>query len=113
MQRRAVLRDVFAGLRSPREVCDAHPDLVRAGRFIGERFGDDCPICAGEELRRVTYAFYGRGASRYSGRATARDKLGDLVRKHGDVNVYVVEVCPACAWHHLLESYWIGKRAAG
>lgn len=113
MQRRALLRDVSVGLRSAREVCDAHPDLVRAGRFVGEPFGADCPICTDEELRRVTYAFYGRGATRYSGRATASDKLGDLARRHGDVSVYVVEVCTGCAWHHLLESFWVGKKAAG
>lgn len=112
MQRRALLRDVVSGLRSPRDVCDAHPDLVRAGRFVGERLNGSCPICEGEELRGVSYAFYGRGASRHSGRATARDRIADLVRKHGDITVYVVEVCPVCAWNHLLESYSLSRRKA-
>lgn len=114
MARRALLRDVRAGLRSPREVCDAHPDLVRAGRSIGEVRDADCPICDADRLRQVLYGFYGKGPTRRSGRALTRAALEAVVERYGEVAVYVVEVCPSCRWHHLLESYWLQRtRAAG
>lgn len=107
MQRRAVLRDVGSGLTSPVDVCDAHPDLVRAGRNIGTPVADDCPICGDEDLRHVTYLFTGKGGKHgEAGRAVPRDALARQVKRLGDVNVFTVEVCPECHWHHLLESYW-------
>lgn len=113
MARRAVLRDVVAGLRSLQDVCDAHPDLVRAGRNIGDPVEDACPICDEDHLRRVTYAFFGTGPSRHSGRAVSRHSVAELVKRHGELGVYVVEVCPQCSWHHLLESYWVGSKQVG
>ena len=110
MARRAVLRDVRVGLRSPRDVCDAHPDLVRAGRNVGEVIDDECPICDDAELRLVTYIF-GKGVGQGSGRVVARSGLGAMAKRHGDLAVYVVEVCTACGWHHLRESYWLGREA--
>ena len=116
MARRALLRDVESGLRGRPDVCDAHPDLVRAGRNIGAPVDDPCPICEHEgSLRHVTYVFGGRGKSRESGRAVPRETLRDQAERHGDLNVYTVEVCHACHWHHLLESFWLlpSGRAAG
>lgn len=110
MARRALLRDVEVGLRSRRDVCDAHPDLVRAGRNLGERTGEDCPFCDDAELRLVTYVF-GRQIGRQSGRVVARTTLGLLSERYGDLNVYMVEVCPDCGWHHLRESFWFGREA--
>ncbi len=113
MARRAVLADVREGTRPVDEVCDAHPDLVRAGQNIGEDLDDDCPICDEGRLRGVTYGFYGRGRERTSGRVIQRDSLMRLVQRYGRVNVYTVEVCPSCHWNHLLEAYWVAVRAAG
>ena len=112
MARRALLREVRTGLRSAGDVCDAHPDLLRAGRNIGEVTDDRCPICDAEELRLVTYAFgYGKGTAREHGRVVARHNLGSLAKHYGDISAYVVEVCTACAWHHLRESFWLGRNA--
>lgn len=115
MARRALLRDVAAGLRSRPDVCDAHPDLVRAGRNIGEVVEDDCPICDRPELRYVTYVFTGRGGKKgEGGRAVRREALRAHAERYGDVNVYTVEVCGDCHWHHLVESFWLlatGKAA--
>lgn len=110
MARRALLREIETGLRSPREVCDAHPDLVRAGRNIGEQIEDECPICSAAELRLVTYVF-GKKVRSASGRVADRTKLPALCERYGDVNVYTVEVCTGCAWHHLRESFWFGREA--
>lgn len=108
MARRALLRDVASGLRSLQDVCDAHPDLVRAGQNIGTPIGEDCPVCEVDQLRHVTYIFTGRaGKKGESGRAITRDSLPNHVKRHGDLNVYTVEVCAECHWHHLIESFWI------
>jgi hypothetical protein len=108
MARRAVLRDVSSGMRSPQDVCDAHPDLVRAGRNIGSPVTGGCPICQEDDVRHVTYIFTGKATKKgESGRAVARDTLASQVKRLGDVNVYTVEVCPDCHWHHLIESFWM------
>lgn len=112
MARRAVLRDVRGGLRSPRDVCDAHPELVRAGANIGRDVAEDCPICDEPDLRHVTYVFSGKGRGTQSGRAVRREALADYADRHGDCTVYTVEVCLACRWHHLVESLWLTPRGA-
>jgi hypothetical protein len=116
MARRAVLRDVETGLKSIQDVCDAHPDLVRAGRNIGDVVDDGCPLCDEPSLRQVTYVFTRRAQKGgESGRAVTRDSLDAQVKRHGDLNVFTVEVCPTCHWHHLLESFWLlpGRKAVG
>lgn len=105
LRRRAVLRDVAEGLRSPADVCDAHPELVRAGSNIGALRQAACPICERDALHAVHYVFPDHGPHRRSGRALPREALPRHVERHGDLTVYVVEVCTGCAWHHLLESY--------
>src|SRR5262249_9653757 len=53
--RRAVLRDLRRGSIGRRDVCDAPPELLRAGRNVGERAPHDCPVCARERVRFVSY----------------------------------------------------------
>ena len=105
MARRATLRDVRSGLRSPADVCDAHPELLRAAKWIGEPQASDCPLCDDDALVHVTYVFprYGKTARR--GQAIPRDALRATVRKLGDLTVYTVEACRDCGWHHLVEKY--------
>lgn len=115
MQRRAVLREVRGGMREPQDVRDAHPDLVRAGTHIGSDARDDCPLCDRDELRHVTYVFRDRDPRAQGGRAVPRETLASQVDRYGDLAVYTVEVCLACHWHHLVESYLLVARdtAAG
>ena len=115
MQRRAVLRDVLAGLRDAQDVRDAHPDLIRAGTHIGTHAPDDCPLCADDRLRHVTYVFRDRDHKAQGGRAVPRDSLAAHADRYGDLSVYTVEVCLGCHWHHLVESYLLLARdtAAG
>lgn len=113
MARRALLHGVRDGLQSPQDVCDAHPDLVRAGKHLGASVAEPCPICEEPELRHVTYIFTGRATKKgESGRAVARDSLRNQVKRYGDLNVYTVEVCPRCHWHHLIESFWLRPHKA-
>lgn len=105
LQRRALLREVADGRRSADDVRDAHPDLVRAGRHIGSEVRDPCPLCERPDLRHVTYAFEDKGPRTGSGRALPREALQRHAERHGDLTVYVVEVCTTCHWHHLLTSH--------
>jgi hypothetical protein len=115
MQRRAVLRDVRAGMRDPQDVRDAHPDLLRAGTHIGSHVPDACPLCDEQGLRHVTYVFRDRDARSQGGRAVPRESLEAQADRYGDLSVYAVEVCLVCHWHHLVESYLLIARdtAAG
>jgi hypothetical protein len=110
MQRRALLTEISAGRRARDEVCDAHPDLLRAGVHIGSPVTDPCPLCDGDGLVHVTYVFEGKGPRSQSGRAVPRESLARHAQRHGDLTVYTVEVCTGCQWHHLVESFLLLAR---
>ncbi len=105
--RNAVVDAVHRGRVSPVDVCDAHPELLRAARNIGHPLPDDCPICGEQHTVQVTYVF-GAGlppGGRCPGTAT---ELNRLRQRAEPVLCYDVEVCPGCAWHHLLRKYPAG-----
>lgn len=121
LARRAALADLFAGRASTLDVCDAHPYLLRAARHHGEASGELCPVCRrGRDARReplthVTYV-YADAMGPASGRARSTATLQTLARHYPGMHVYVVEVCTACGWNHLVSSYVLGtrqQRAAG
>ena len=95
---------------SKRDVCDAHPELLRAARNMGQRTTELCPICEDEDLVTVTFAFGPRLPSH--GRCVAsREELAKLAARPGEVACYVVEVCPACSWNHLVRTFVLGTTA--
>lgn len=102
LARRMLINQVRLGRISQTEVCDAHPELIRAACNVGTETDADCPICEESKLRLVTYVF-GHGLSS-SGRcvSTAKEMRALSRNKKGDLTAYVVEACPACRWHHLL-----------
>ena len=107
-----MVRDVRKGRLGTVDVCDAHPELLRAARNVGKPSGDDCPICESSGTVQVTYVF-GAGlpaGGRCPGTAA---ELHRLQRRVDPVLCYDVEVCPACAWHHLTRKYPAGGRAPG
>ncbi|HVC13305.1 MAG TPA: DUF5318 family protein [Acidimicrobiales bacterium] len=111
LARDAVVREVRRGRVGAVDVCDAHPELLRAARNVGRPLGDDCPICGEEQMVQVTYVF-GAGlppGGRCPGTATELDRLR---RRSQPVLCYDVEVCPGCAWHHLRRKYPAGGRGA-
>jgi hypothetical protein len=123
LARRATLADLARGVVSRSDVCDAHPDLLRAARHHGEPVDRRCPVCPSDRpLVLVTYV-YGNELRESSGRARAQSELVALSQHHADLRVFVVEVCRGCSWNHLVSSFGIGtgepvrrparRRAAG
>lgn len=125
MARRALVRQVTRGVVRTVDVCDAHPELMRAARNIGTPTRRSCPICrlADERadvprddavtLRTVTYVF-GDSLKQRSGHVVwNRAELDRLAVRHQSVTAYVIECCLVCGWNHLVESFLLGRAHAG
>jgi hypothetical protein len=107
LARRAVLRDLRKGSLTRLDVCDAHPELVRAAQCIGTDV--ECPVCGAEKLRCVTYV-YGDKLKGANGRAiSTADELAKLGASCDEFACYDVEVCPECRWNHLLRQSLHGR----
>jgi hypothetical protein len=100
LARKATLRALAAGKLSKMEVCDAHPDLLRAARYAGERIADPCPICEWGAMVLVRYAFSDGMSKRENGMVWRSDDVSALL-KFREARVYTVEVCTGCSWNHL------------
>ena len=110
LARRAVLRDLKAGRVSRNDVCDAHPELLRAARNVGDPVGKACPVCRSKQLFYVSYV-YGDRLRAANGRALSQPgELDALARKHDEFDCYVVEVCTKCRWNHLGRRELRGKK---
>jgi hypothetical protein len=105
--RNGVVRDVERGRTLKIDVCDAHPELLRAARNVGRPTDQACPICDEGALVMVTFVF---GAKLPPGGRCPGTKaeLDRLRRRPEPVLCYEVEVCPECAWHHLMRKYPAG-----
>lgn len=101
LSRRALINEVKRGRVSRESVCDAHPELIRAARNIGEPTNTVCPICETVNVALVTYVF-GHGLPRHGKCVTDRRDIEKLQRTSHEYAAYVVEACPSCRWHHLL-----------
>lgn len=108
LQRRALLREVFSGRVGTHEVCDASPYLKNAARFHGEGTDVRCPICRRENLTNVHY-IYGDELKQSAGQARRLAELSVLAMTLREFQVFVVEVCRACDWNHLIEQYLLGR----
>ena len=110
LAKRALLRNFRQGLLSRLEICDAHPELLRAARYLGADAPGPCPVCRKHELRLLAYV-YADGLRRNNGRAfEVREGLEIAARQRGGA-CYVVEVCTDCCWNHLSEAFVV--RTAG
>lgn len=109
--RHALLAKIAAGSMRAADVCDAHPELLRAARNIGRSTGETCPVCSDVELVEVTYVF---GARLPAGGTcpSSRAELLKLERRVEPVQCYAVEVCTGCNFHHLVRKWVAGGRAA-
>lgn len=108
LQKRAVLREFFAGRVSRYEVCDASPYLKNAARYHGEATDLRCPACRRENLIHVHY-IYGDELKQSAGQARTKAELAVLAMTLREFQVFVVEVCLACDWNHLTEQYLLGR----
>jgi hypothetical protein len=109
LARNAVVSQFVKGRLSRLDVCDAHPELVRAARNIGEPTTEPCPICDEATVVLVSYVF-GPGLPASGRCVTSKREVARLPRGAGDLACYVVEVCPACRWNHLAHSFPLGRR---
>ena len=110
LARNAVVADFREGRQTRLDLCDAHPDLVRAARHIGEATGEECPICEASETVLVSYLFGPRLPA--SGRCVTGDELHRYEGRRQTLACYVVEVCPDCAWNHLARAFPVGGTGA-
>jgi uncharacterized protein DUF5318 len=108
LARRAVLLAFRSGQVSRLEICDAHPDLLRAARSSGEATDTPCPVCDGGPLALVSYVFSEELSKRENGAVWPRGDLAPLL-KFREVRLYTVEVCPDCSWNHLRSQVAFGR----
>jgi hypothetical protein len=101
LARRMIVNEVKRGRISRDSVCDAHPELIRAARNIGEASKTLCPICEEVNVALVTYVF-GHGLPKHGKCITDKSDIIKLQRTGHEYAAYVVEACPSCRWHHLL-----------
>jgi uncharacterized protein DUF5318 len=108
LQRRSLLRELYAGRVGTSEVCDASHYLLSAARFHGDSTEQRCPVCRREYLIRVHYV-YGEELKAPSGQARRRAELPALAGASQEIRVYGVEVCRGCGWNYLVEQFLIGE----
>ena len=110
MARNFMVSEFRKGRLSRLDVCDAHPELVRAAASVGTPASEECPICEEKTLRLVSYVFGPRlGPSGVL--VTCKKELDKVARSAREaVSCYVVEICPACSWNHLNRSYVVTPR---
>jgi len=111
LSRRHLINEFRRGRLRQDQVCDAHPELIRAARNVGTPASMPCPICATDALRLVTYVFGHRLPSHGRCISTA-EEMAKLNARNDELTAYVVEACADCRWHHLLRVLPIGGRRA-
>ncbi len=109
LARNAIVSQFQKGRLSRLDVCDAHPELLRAATNVGDETREDCPICQEVKVRLVTYAF-GSGLPPSGVCVTSKSEMTRLSRRSATLACYVVEVCPNCSWNHLARSFAISRR---
>lgn len=102
-----LINQVRLGRLGRDQVCDAHPELIRAARNVGTVTTTRCPICDDADLRLVTYVFGSRLPSHGRCVSTAAE-LRALGARSDELTAYVVEACVECRWHHLLRIWPLG-----
>jgi hypothetical protein len=111
LARRHTIAEFRRGRLSRLDVCDAHPELLRAARNIGRETIEQCPICENAPLVLVTFVFGSRLPSH--GRCVTDEReLNKLARRSDELACYVVEVCTDCSWNHLARTFLLGGTAA-
>lgn len=106
--RRHLIAEYKRGRLSRLDVCDAHPELLRAAEHLGEPAADPCPICDAETLVNVSYVF-GSRLPAYGRCISKKSELVSFARQQGDFACYVVEVCGECRWNHLAKTFRLGR----
>ncbi|MET0144805.1 MAG: DUF5318 family protein [Ilumatobacteraceae bacterium] len=109
LARQHLINEYRRGRLGQEQVCDAHPELIRAAKNVGTPSAASCPICEAEELKLVTYVFGPRLPAQGKCVTTAKE-LHALDRRREELSAYIVEACVACHWHHLRSVLPVGGR---
>ena len=112
LARQAVLSEFRKGRIARHEVCDAHPELVRAARELGEPTKLTCPVCEEVNVVLVSYVF-GPRLPAHGRCISTKKELAAIARRSGTFSCYVIEVCPACSWNHLARTFILNPARAG
>lgn len=104
LAKRALLRAFQAGQIAKHDLCDAHPDLIRAAKSVGSPSGETCEVCKVGDIVHVSYAF-GPKLPAHGRCIAGSDELARLRSTVEEFSCYVVEVCPECHWNHLVRQF--------
>jgi hypothetical protein len=103
LQRRSSIQAWKTGRVLKTDLCDADPYLKKAAQFHGVTTSRICPVCEIE----ISYVF-GKELGPFSGRIKSPHDLLRMSKEHGQIKVFVVEVCQGCSWNHVYSSYVLG-----
>jgi hypothetical protein len=104
LAKRALLREFRVGLLSRFEICDAHPELLRAAKYVGAPASRMCPVCGRDRLKLLAYV-YADDLRDNNGRVWELKEALALAAAHRGGHCYVVEVCTDCSWNHLSQAF--------
>ena len=109
--RHRVIESLRKGRLRREDVCDAHPELLRAAQHLGLRTDRPCPVCDAASTVEVTYVF---GSKLPPGGTcpSTRAELTRLERREEPVVCFAVEACTGCGFHHLARKWQAGGRPA-
>jgi hypothetical protein len=111
LARQSVLSEYKKGRIAQHEICDAHPELVRAARELGEPTRLTCPVCEDANVVLVTYVF-GPRLPAFGRCISSKKELQAIAKRSGSFSAYVIEVCPACSWNHLARTFLLNPARA-
>src|SRR4029450_5923217 len=99
LAKRALLRNAQVGLQSVNELCDAHPELMRAAKHVGEPTRVDCPVCGKDKLVLLAYV-YGDRLRADNGRVWSIDTGMRMAAPAPSTPGYVLAGFRACDSNH-------------
>jgi hypothetical protein len=111
LARQSVLSEYKKGRIAQHEICDAHPELVRAARELGEPTKLTCPVCEDANVVLVTYVF-GPRLPAFGRCISSKKELQAIAKRSGNFSAYVIEVCPSCSWNHLARTFLLNPARA-
>lgn len=105
LARQHLLSEFRKGRLAQHEICDAHPELLRAAKNVGQVTKEFCPVCEDDNLVLVSYVF-GPNLPAFGRCISEKKELVKFSRaRDGEYSCYVVEVCPSCRWNHLARTF--------
>lgn len=109
LAKRAVLSGFRRGAVARVDICDGHPELMRAAKNVGRLVGEPCPVCHGSNLRQVRYVF-GDELGELSGRVVYPEAwITELASSFDEFRCYTIDVCIDCSWNHLAACFLLGR----